>query len=86
MGSRGRWQRFHFPLWQYLKQPVFSRQTEVVWNPVKFWQQYRLRHLEGCWSQEVIELLEQCWQQPCMLPEAGGGYLKGYRQPNHLQE
>jgi hypothetical protein len=85
MGSRGRGQRLRFPLWQYLKQPLFSGQTVLMLNPFKFWQQYRLRQLEVCWSQEMVQLLEECWQQPCHLPEAGGGYPKD-RQSKDCQE
>jgi len=41
--------KMKFPLWQYLKQPVFSTHHKVILNPRKFWQQSTLSYLERCW-------------------------------------
>lgn len=40
---------YKFPLWAYLKQPVFSSQYKIKLNPKVFWRCYRLEHLERCW-------------------------------------
>lgn len=39
-----------FPLWAYLKQPVFSSHYKTKLNPWVFWHIYRLDHLERCWT------------------------------------
>ncbi|MEM9484658.1 MAG: hypothetical protein AAGA83_13315 [Cyanobacteria bacterium P01_F01_bin.116] len=41
-----------FPLWQYLQQPVFSRQYKTILSPFKFWQSHNIQHLERCWEKE----------------------------------
>lgn len=38
-----------FPLWAYLKQPIFSSRYKLKLNPRKFWHSQRLSHLEQCW-------------------------------------
>jgi hypothetical protein len=42
-----------FPLWHYLRQPLFHSTT--VLNPFLFWHRYRLR------VQDPISFLEECW-------------------------
>jgi len=39
----------NFPLWAYLKQPVFSSHYKLQLNPWAFWHFQRLRYLERCW-------------------------------------
>jgi hypothetical protein len=41
--------KMRFPLWQFLQQPVFDPKTPLELNPTRFWQRYRLEHLERCW-------------------------------------
>ncbi|WP_292851534.1 hypothetical protein [Nostoc sp. NMS8] len=41
-----------FPLWQYLNQPLFSRETKLVLNPRRFVLIWRLHLLERCWGKE----------------------------------
>lgn len=43
-----------FPLWRYLRQPLFHATT--VSNPVLFWHRYRLR------VQDPVSFLEECWR------------------------
>lgn len=38
-----------FPLWAYLRQPVFSSHYRLKLNPRAFWRARRLQHLEQCW-------------------------------------
>jgi hypothetical protein len=45
--------RTGFPLWRYLRQPLFDSTT--VLNPVLFWHRYRLR------VQDPVSFLEECW-------------------------
>ncbi|WP_346293362.1 hypothetical protein [Sphaerothrix gracilis] len=49
----------HFPLWQYLNQPLWSRHRAAILNPRKYWQRYQRQYLNGCLSNAF---LEQCWQ------------------------
>jgi hypothetical protein len=51
--------KIRFPLWQYLKQPLFDRTTVI--SPFKFWHNYQVRLLECCWNLNSIKLLEMCW-------------------------
>ncbi|AFZ22859.1 hypothetical protein Cylst_0520 [Cylindrospermum stagnale PCC 7417] len=44
--------KIKFPLWQYLKQPVFSHDSKLVWNPHRFASIWRIRLLERCWTKE----------------------------------
>ncbi|MBE9077921.1 hypothetical protein IQ241_11555 [Romeria aff. gracilis LEGE 07310] len=39
-----------FPLWHYLRQPVFSAQQSTIFSPIKFQRQRQVRHLEQCWT------------------------------------
>jgi hypothetical protein len=41
-----------FPLWPYLKQPVFSADYTTILNPWKFWQYHQVSYLERCWVRE----------------------------------
>ena len=47
-----------FPLWQYLKQPLWDRDRPSILNPVKYWWHYRRSQLNRCWQNTF---LEQCW-------------------------
>ncbi|MEH1985324.1 MAG: hypothetical protein V7K53_23480 [Nostoc sp.] len=42
--------KIKFPLWQYLNQPLFSRDTKLVLNPQRFVLIWRLQLLERCWT------------------------------------
>ncbi|WP_442947877.1 hypothetical protein [Nostoc sp.] len=44
--------KIKFPLWQYLNQPLFSRDTKLVLNPKRFVLIWRLQLLERCWTKE----------------------------------
>jgi hypothetical protein len=41
-----------FPLWHYLNQPLFSRDTKLIWNPLSFAAIWRIQLLERCWTKE----------------------------------
>ncbi len=38
-----------FPLLQYLCQPIGQPDHRLVVNPLKFWQQQKVRYIERCW-------------------------------------
>ncbi|WP_335035860.1 hypothetical protein [Nostoc sp.] len=42
--------KIQFPLWQYLNQPLFGRDTRLVLNPQRFALIWRLQLLERCWA------------------------------------
>jgi hypothetical protein len=44
--------KVNFPLWQYLNQPVFSRQTQFILNPRRFAYMWRIELLKRCWYKE----------------------------------
>ncbi len=44
--------KIKFPLWQYLNQPLFSRDTQLIWNPQRFAILWRIQLLERCWKKE----------------------------------
>jgi hypothetical protein len=44
--------KVNFPLWQYLNQPVFSRQTQFILNPRRFAYMWRIELLKRCWHKE----------------------------------
>lgn len=44
--------KIKFPVWQFLKQPLFSSDITLVLNPHRFWHLYRIQLLERCWLQE----------------------------------
>jgi hypothetical protein len=37
-----------FPLWKYLKQPVFESHTKTILDPRRFWRHYQVDMLERC--------------------------------------
>ncbi|NJO10418.1 MAG: hypothetical protein HC873_13000 [Leptolyngbyaceae cyanobacterium SL_1_1] len=39
-----------FPIWQYLKQPVFSATYKTILNPGRFWRSHQISHLKKCWD------------------------------------
>ncbi|WYL95290.1 MAG: hypothetical protein HEQ35_16955 [Gloeotrichia echinulata IR180] len=41
-----------FPLWEYLNQPLFNRETELIVNPRRFAAIWRIKLLERCWTKE----------------------------------
>jgi hypothetical protein len=50
-----------FPLWQYLKQPLWDRQRPAELNPRAYWRKYRRCYLQRCWQNAF---LEDCWHVP----------------------
>jgi hypothetical protein len=44
--------KIKFPLWQYLNQPLFSRDTQFILNPQRFATVWRIQLLERCWTKE----------------------------------
>lgn len=44
--------KIKFPLWKFLKQPLFSPTTEATLNPYRFWYLYRVELLESCLTKE----------------------------------
>ncbi len=38
------------PVWEYVNQPIFDRQS--VWKPGQFWYVYKINLLERCWQKE----------------------------------
>jgi hypothetical protein len=44
--------KIKFPLWQYLNQPLFSRDNQMIWNPQRFAILWRTQLLERCWKKE----------------------------------
>jgi len=42
----------NFPLWQFLQQPLFSSNTQLILNPRRFESFYRIQYLERCWVKE----------------------------------
>jgi hypothetical protein len=45
--------KIKFPLWEYLNQSLFKRNTHLILNPRRFAFVWR------------TQLLERCWQQKC---------------------
>ncbi|WP_299485488.1 hypothetical protein [Acaryochloris sp. IP29b_bin.137] len=43
-----------FPVWQYLNQPLFHSEIKLVLNPSRFWQLYRIEHLNRCWMRQCL--------------------------------
>uniref|UniRef100_A0A832H129 Uncharacterized protein n=1 Tax=Oscillatoriales cyanobacterium SpSt-402 TaxID=2282168 RepID=A0A832H129_9CYAN len=37
-----------FPLWKFLKQPVFTADSQVVLDPYRFWRKHQVELLERC--------------------------------------
>lgn len=48
----------HFPLWQYLNQPLWDKTRPAALNPFEYWHRYKIWHLNRCHSNDF---LEQCW-------------------------
>ncbi len=44
--------KIKFPLWQYLNQPLFSHDIQLVWSPQRFAILWRIQLLERCWSKK----------------------------------
>ncbi|MBW4612528.1 MAG: hypothetical protein KME21_04475 [Desmonostoc vinosum HA7617-LM4] len=44
--------KIQFPIWQYLNQPLFSRDTKLILNPHHFAYTWRIQLLERCWYKE----------------------------------
>ncbi|MGA7932120.1 MAG: hypothetical protein WCA35_00935 [Kovacikia sp.] len=49
-----------FPLWQFLTQPLCTPKKPIL-NPIRFWKQYNIQHLEHCRTYDPVQLLERCW-------------------------
>jgi hypothetical protein len=41
-----------FPVWQFLKQPLFESHYHPVLNPQRFWRLYQVDFLERCLERE----------------------------------
>jgi hypothetical protein len=46
-------QQVTYAIWQYLNQPLFNTDTELVWQPSRFWYLYKIEFLEVCWEKDV---------------------------------
>ncbi|MCC5638555.1 hypothetical protein LC593_22515 [Nostoc sp. CHAB 5844] len=44
--------KIKFPLWQYLNQPLFSRDSKLELNPHRFAHSWRIGLLKRCWHKE----------------------------------
>ncbi|MDH6060508.1 hypothetical protein NWP17_08665 [Chrysosporum bergii ANA360D] len=44
--------KIKFPLWEYLNQPLFSRNSQLELNPRRFAHSWRIRLLERCLNKE----------------------------------
>jgi hypothetical protein len=42
--------KIKFPLWHYLNQPLFSRETKFILNPRQFERVWQIQLLERCWA------------------------------------
>lgn len=52
--------KLSFPLWQFLKQPVFSSTTKLILNPSRFEYTYRVELLERCFTKEYDSQSRHC--------------------------
>jgi hypothetical protein len=43
-----------FPLWQYLKQPVFAPYAKTLLDPRRFWRRHQVEMLERCFVIDII--------------------------------
>ncbi|CAN5589481.1 hypothetical protein BH23CYA1_BH23CYA1_18920 [soil metagenome] len=43
-----------FPLLQYLTQPIGQPEHRLVVNPLKFWHQQKIHHIERCWVKSYM--------------------------------
>jgi len=43
-----------FPLWTYLKQPVFESHTRTILDPRRFWRHYQVDMLERCLAINIL--------------------------------
>jgi len=43
-----KYSKVKFPLWSFLKQPLFSLKRKAILNPHRFWYLYRIELLENC--------------------------------------
>ncbi|MEO0986709.1 MAG: hypothetical protein AAFY20_14320 [Cyanobacteria bacterium J06639_14] len=48
----------HFPIWQYLNQPLWDRDRPSMLNPLEYWLCYRRHYLDCCLRNAF---LEHCW-------------------------
>ncbi|MEL6384782.1 MAG: hypothetical protein AAFQ89_20445 [Cyanobacteria bacterium J06626_18] len=48
----------HFPLWHYLKQPLWDKDNPIILNPLAYWRCYKVWYLDRCRDNAF---LEQCW-------------------------
>ncbi len=55
-----------FPVQKYFRQ-IFSNSAYVtIINPLKFWREYRVEHLESCYEYNLTLLLERCQKKECL--------------------
>ena len=48
----------HFPLWQYLRQPLWDKEHPLILNPFAYLRHSKISHLDRCHDNAF---LEQCW-------------------------
>ena len=48
----------HFPLWRYLKQPLWDKTRPATLNPFAYWYHYKILYLKRC---HANAFLEECW-------------------------
>ena len=72
-----------FPLWQYLKQPLFEVEHPVILNPVRYWQAYKIQYLKRCVENAF---LEQCWHYDYQdfVTKYHYSIDRNYLEENHL--
>ncbi|MDD1434171.1 hypothetical protein MEO93_24100 [Dolichospermum sp. ST_sed3] len=51
--------KIKFPLWQYLNQPLFSHDIQLVLSPQRFALLWRIQLLERCWSKKCASGKQQ---------------------------
>ncbi|NJN04311.1 MAG: hypothetical protein HC816_18610 [Leptolyngbyaceae cyanobacterium RM1_1_2] len=44
-----------FPIWQYLKQPVFSATYKTILNPGRFWRSHQISHLKNAGTRLTVQ-------------------------------
>jgi hypothetical protein len=44
----------HFPLWKYLKQPVFEPYAKTILDPRRFWRRHQVETLERCFAINLV--------------------------------
>ncbi|MEO0532521.1 MAG: hypothetical protein AAF215_01470 [Cyanobacteria bacterium P01_A01_bin.123] len=52
----------YFPLWQYLNQPLWDSSNPPIFNPVQYWQRYKMEQFDHAlnWQNYKIRHLNRC--------------------------